>query len=111
MRLPTEVLRGTKSFVIAPVFRATRSDRKFRADGSCTGCGTCGRVCPVSDIEMRDGRPVWLHRGCMQCCACINRCPEHAIQYGDATVNSGRYVFPEDMLRPDAGGASGHGRP
>lgn len=99
MRLPTEVLRFTKSFVIAPVFRSTRSDRRFRADDGCTGCGTCERACPVSDISMEDGRPVWLHRGCMQCCACINRCPVRAIQYGDATAGSGRYVFPDDLRR------------
>lgn len=84
-----------KSFVIAPLFRLSRSDRRFYADDKCIGCGKCEAVCPISDIRLVNGRPVWQHKKCMQCCACINRCPVKAIQYGNATQNSGRYVFPD----------------
>lgn len=83
------------SFIIAPLFRLSRSDRKFYADKKCIGCGKCEDVCPISDIRLENGKPVWQHKKCMQCCACINRCPVRAIQYGNATQNSGRYVFPD----------------
>ncbi|WP_446897068.1 EFR1 family ferrodoxin [Clostridium sp. LBM24168] len=82
------------SFVIAPIFPLSRSYRKFHADGKCIGCGKCEAVCLISDIRMDKGRPAWQHKRCMQCCACINRCPVKAIQYGDVTQNSGRYIFP-----------------
>lgn len=82
-----------KSFIIAPLFRLSRSDRRFYADDKCVGCGKCEAVCPISDIRLVNGRPVWQHKKCMQCCACINRCPVRAIQYGNATLNNGRYVF------------------
>lgn len=94
-RLPPEAMRGLKTFGIAPLFRLTRSDRKFHVDEKCIGCGKCEALCPISNIRMQNGAPVWLHKHCMQCCACINRCPTQAIQYGTATQNSGRYVFPE----------------
>ncbi len=81
------------SFVVAPLFRLSRSDRGFHTDNNCIGCGRCEAVCPISDIRLENGRPVWQHKKCMQCCACINRCPVRAIQYGNTTQNSGRYVF------------------
>lgn len=83
-----------KSFVIAPLFRLSRSDRRFYADDTCISCGKCAAVCPISDIRLENGKPVWQHKRCMQCCACINRCPVKAIQYGNATQGGGRYVFP-----------------
>ena len=81
------------SFVIAPLFRLSRSDRQFYADDKCIGCGICEAVCPISDIRLENRKPIWLHKKCMQCCACINHCPMSAIQYGNGTLNKGRYVF------------------
>ncbi len=103
-KLPAEALRLAKSFVIAPIFRLTRSDRKFYADDKCIGCGTCAELCPISDISIKDGKPEWLHKHCMQCCACINRCPVKAIQYGTATTNGVRYVFPAAEFSGKANG-------
>lgn len=94
-KVPFTAIPLLKSFVIAPLFRLSRSDRRFYADGNCIGCGKCEAVCPISDIRMENGKPVWRHKKCMHCCACINRCPVSAIQYGNATRNSGRYVFPD----------------
>jgi ferredoxin len=78
------------------------SDADFWVSEDCTGCGLCESVCPVQNIELEEGVPTWHHR-CEQCLACINWCPEAAIQYGRATSRRGRYVNPrisiEEMKR------------
>jgi ferredoxin len=70
-----------------------QSDFKFWVDDNCTECGLCESVCPVQNIELVEGQPTWCHR-CEQCLACINWCPEAAIQYGTQTSKRGRYVNP-----------------
>lgn len=69
------------------------SDERFWVDEKCTECGVCERVCPVQNITMTNDQPKWLHR-CEQCLACINWCPEKAIQFGNNTGNRGRYTNP-----------------
>lgn len=71
-----------------------KEDRKFTIGDSCNGCGTCARVCPVANIEMKAGRPAWLHR-CEQCLACLQWCPREAIQVGTKTVGRRRYHHPD----------------
>ena len=86
-------------------------DRAFGVDESCTGCGTCARICPVGNIRMVDGDashqiPEWQQR-CEQCFACLHWCPQTAVQFGTATVGKRRYHHPNiklsDMLRQAAG--------
>ena len=72
-------------------------DRDFWVDENCTSCGTCVKVCPVSNIELINKRPVWLHR-CEQCFACLQWCPAEAIQCGKNTVGRKRYRNPEIKL-------------
>jgi MinD superfamily P-loop ATPase len=69
------------------------ADRKFTVDNRCTSCGTCVKVCPVENIRLEEGRPVWLHH-CEQCMACIQLCPTEAIQAGKKTEKRGRYHHP-----------------
>lgn len=45
---------------------------------SCTGCGTCERVCPVKAVQITDGKAVTDTEKCMFCMACAAHCPEHA---------------------------------
>jgi len=71
-----------------------REDKYFLVTDKCTRCGLCARVCPVSNIEMRDGRPAWLHH-CEQCMACLQWCPVEAIQFGKKTAGRKRYRHPE----------------
>lgn len=82
--------------------RVNSADEKFWVDENCTECETCVRICPVQNIQMKEGKPEWLH-GCEQCLACINWCPESAIQYGSGTESRGRYTNPsvtiEDLER------------
>jgi ferredoxin len=69
------------------------ADRKFSVDDRCTSCNTCVEVCPVGNIRLENGRPVWLHR-CEQCMACIQTCPTNAIQ-AKKTEGRRRYRHPE----------------
>jgi ferredoxin len=57
------------------------SDRSYKSLDTCTSCGQCVRVCPVDNIELRDGKPFWKGH-CENCLACYNWCPVHAIQGG-----------------------------
>ena len=50
------------------------------------------------NIEMVNERPAWLHR-CEQCFACLQWCPQEAIQYGKKTVKYPRYHHPEVTLK------------
>lgn len=90
-----------KSYGVYPLFRRFKTGRNaFRVTDACVGCGFCARICPVSNIRMEHGRPVWDSR-CVECVACIHRCPERAVEYGRASVGQGRYVHPD--LRPCRG--------
>lgn len=69
-------------------------DRKFRVTERCNGCGVCAKVCPVGNIDMRDGKPVW--RGHTEhCMACLQWCPQEAIEFGAKTAGRRRYHHPE----------------
>jgi ferredoxin len=69
-----------------------RNDRFYTVDETCTSCGICRKVCPVNNIELKDGKPVWMHN-CEFCLACIHYCPQKAIQWKDITQKKGRYHY------------------
>lgn len=68
-------------------------DKEFWTEASCNGCGLCVRVCPAANILLESGRPVWQHR-CEQCLACLQWCPQQAVQYGKKTAGKLRYHHP-----------------
>ena len=45
----------------------------------CTGCGICGRSCPVGAIQMIDDKPVMDYDTCINCLCCNESCPEGAV--------------------------------
>lgn len=73
-------------------------DRDFWVDDRCNGCGICAKVCPAGNITIEAGRPAWHHR-CEQCLACIQWCPQTAIQYGKKTPAYERYHHPEVKIK------------
>lgn len=73
-------------------------DKDFWVDEKCYACGICRQVCPCANIEMKEGRPVWLHH-CEQCLACLQWCPQEAIQFGKKTPRYERYHHPEVRLQ------------
>jgi ferredoxin len=75
-----------------------KMDKKFWTDEKCNNCGICSKVCPAANIKMIKGKPARLHR-CEQCLACLQWCPEEAIQYGEKTARYERYHHPEVMLK------------
>lgn len=68
-------------------------DNNFSVSGECISCGTCLRVCPVGNIRMEEGRPVFGHH-CENCLACLHWCPEAAINYAGKTKSRRRYHHP-----------------
>ena len=53
----------------------------FTVSDACIGCGQCAKRCPMNNVTLKDGKPVW-GRNCTHCMACICYCPVSAIEYG-----------------------------
>lgn len=66
--------------------------RDFYTTDQCIGCGKCVRLCPLNNITLKDGRPVWSDQ-CTHCMACIGNCPTEAIEYGTITQEKEPYNF------------------
>lgn len=46
---------------------------------SCTGCGTCARLCPSHAITMLDNRPIVDLEACLGCSLCELNCPTKSL--------------------------------
>ncbi|MDO4755573.1 MAG: EFR1 family ferrodoxin [Parabacteroides sp.] len=84
-----------KTYLVYPLFAHLAIGKNaFRVTDACISCGLCERVCPTQTITMQEGKPTWGNT-CVQCVACIHRCPVRAIEYGKETIKKGRYHHPE----------------
>ena len=81
-----------KSNVIGSGFYKWASDKPFFSTDDCISCGMCAKVCPMQNITLENGRPVW-HGNCNTCDACYHYCPKNAIQYGKKTKGKGQYHY------------------
>ena len=82
-----------KSGIVNTAFYAicVKAD-KFYATDACIACGKCEKLCPLSNITLKDGKPVW-GKDCTHCMACICKCPKEAIEYGKKSQGKNRYYI------------------
>ena len=70
------------------------TDKDYTVSDDCVSCAICKEICPVNNIELTAGKPVFKHY-CEQCMACIQYCPNRAINYKNKTQKRGRYTNPD----------------
>lgn len=77
------------------------SSVEFYHDSQCVSCGTCEKVCLSEKIKLINEKPTWQKDvPCFSCYACINYCPQQAIQIKSPrllktyTEVNGRYSHP-----------------
>ena len=67
--------------------------KKFAANDSCIGCGTCVRICPRGNIRLVDKKPSF-GTDCIGCLSCVQYCPAWAINIGKITEKRERFPNP-----------------
>lgn len=72
--------------------------KAFWVRNTCIGCGKCAEKCPLNNIRLEDGKPVW-GKSCTHCMACICYCPTQAIEYGKKSFGKPRYHFEQIRLK------------
>jgi len=45
----------------------------------CSGCGTCGEICPMKAISLKDDISLIKKKRCIGCGNCVAKCPSEAI--------------------------------
>lgn len=70
--------------------------KKFYATDDCISCGKCVNVCPLNNVRIESGKPVWGDQ-CTHCMACICRCPKEAIEYGKHSYGLNRYTCKKEV--------------
>lgn len=69
--------------------------KDFYTIDKCVGCGKCEKLCPLNNVKVVGGEPIWGDN-CTHCMACIGNCPTAAIKYGDIDkepYNFGKYKY------------------
>jgi len=74
--------------------RMANRDRGFQIIDTCNNCGLCMEACPVGNIVITNGKPDFRHN-CEQCMACIQLCPNKAIDYKGKCTKRNRYRHPD----------------
>ena len=75
-----------------------RKNDALRVSAGCTGCGTCASICPMENIVMEKGKPIYGDR-CISCFACYHRCPVSAIEYKGAEGQYEGLVSTKELFR------------
>jgi len=85
--------RKRSGIVNKAFYRMFVKAKDFYATDSCTGCGFCVEACPLNNIRLEAGKPIWGEQ-CTHCMACICGCPAEAIEYGRISRGKVRYQCP-----------------
>ena len=78
-----------------------KADRSFRVTDDCIHCGICTYVCPRGNYQLT-GQGVKMQGDCEFCFACIQNCPQRAIQFKkneDGTWPDGSETNPNARYR------------
>ena len=78
-------------------YRFYIKDKGFTVSDACVSCGKCVRRCPLNNIALTDGKPIWKG-GCTHCMACICGCPTEAIEYKSVSKGKRRYDIMKDEI-------------
>jgi len=81
----------TMSGFVNTMFYKGINGEKFSADEKCTACGKCVSVCPLNNVQIHSGKPIWS-KNCTHCMACISNCPVRAIDYANKTKGKKPYL-------------------
>lgn len=73
-------------------------DKNFSITQECINCGLCENICPVKNIKIINGNPVFQHH-CEHCLACVHWCPKKAIGYGSKTEKHYHYHNPNISIK------------
>jgi len=65
-------------------------DSFFTISQACDGCTICQKVCPVGNIAIENGKPLYQHQ-CEFCLACLHSCPALAIDWKQKTQGKDRF--------------------
>ena len=69
---------------------AAEFPRDITVSAACNGCAVCENHCPVQNIHLQNGRPLFGAE-CVMCFRCIYACPAHAMQTGNFMVLKNGY--------------------
>lgn len=88
--------KAIMSKVLNPIMYSMMISAKgFTATDKCTGCGKCEIRCPLNNVRLFNGKPIWGN-DCTHCMACIAGCPAEAIEYGKKTQGKPRYYLEDE---------------
>ncbi len=77
---PMRDVSGRLPVALAKWLRRRTASLPLLADPvGCSGCRTCEQNCPVSAINMVEGRPVFDYDGCIRCYCCQETCQQQVI--------------------------------
>ena len=84
-----------KSGIVNKMFnRFVDGGKEFVVSDSCIGCSQCVENCVTKNITLVDGKPSFGN-ACINCYACLHRCPKCAIDIKGKTENKKRYCCPK----------------
>lgn len=99
-RLPPDDMQAWEYVVCRLVIdfycRHFMTAKPFHVTEGCVSCGRCASACPLGNIVMRDGRPLW-GSDCTHCMACICLCPAQAVEFGKLSRGRRRYRGPSSV--------------
>lgn len=88
----SKLLSGVINLIYYPLIV---HDKGFTVSNDCVSCGKCAKRCPLKNIDIINGKPVWKGN-CTHCMACIGGCPTKAIEYKSKSKGRNRYYIMEE---------------